>query len=113
MSRAFAISAGVLAATIVSALIAGSELRRVRAIARMYGHSSADATIVFALAVSSAALWYAYRDAPPGWHINIAEEDRWAQPAGSVAALVVYGLCHVAAVRSRRIPLTSAPPESD
>lgn len=40
--------------------------------------------------------WYIYRGTPSGWHISIAEEHRWAQPAGIAAALLAYGVARAA-----------------
>ena len=50
------------------------------------------AALLLSLFASLPVYWYTYRDAPEGWHINIAEEHRWAQPAGVAAALFSYGL---------------------
>jgi hypothetical protein len=49
--------------------------------------------------------WFVYRDAPAGWHINIAEEYRLAQPAGVLAGVIGYGLIRL----MQRLVLRSRP----
>ena len=48
-----AIAAGVFAAIVIAALIAGRELARVRVISLAYGHSYQDEIVVFVLVVAS------------------------------------------------------------
>lgn len=61
--------------------------------------------VVFAIPSSLFAClpvyWYEYRDAPPGWHINIADEHSLAPMAGVAAGLIAYGFWRLAAGKRR------------
>ena len=77
----------------------------VLSIVRTAGRKAVVAFVAMAFSPYLGALpvyWYVYRDVAPEWHINIAGEHRWAQPAALAAALVVYGLLHFASNRAQR-----------
>jgi hypothetical protein len=91
----------IVAIVILSAAGAAFCLCLALAVARPNAHAPIVGclTPLLAFAAVLPVYQFVYHGVPPGWHINIAEEYRWAQPAGVVAGLLAYAVVAAGTIR--------------